>query len=195
MKYTAEELSKLIFIDKKSYKEIGRIYNVSDTYIKKVASSLGIPLPRRSKFPDGWVPANKGSRKIKYCRVCNIEMDYWGKKYCSIKCQQQEKSKKHYENFMTNNDEYCRSNYSPSVFKSYFLIDQNNKCAICNMEDIWNEKKLIFILDHIDGNAANNKRDNLRLVCPNCDSQLDTYKSKNKNSARKERYLLNYKNI
>lgn len=32
--------------------------------------------------------------------------------------------------------------------------------------------------------AANNKRDNLRCICPNCDSQLDTYKSKNKNGAR-----------
>ena len=32
---------------------------------------------------------------------------------------------------------------------------------------------LVFILDH----ASNNKRDNLS---PNCDSQLDTYKSKNK---------------
>lgn len=41
-----------------------------------------------------------------------------------------------------------------------------------------------MILDHIDGNAANNVRNNYRCVCPNCDSQLDTYKSKNKNGAR-----------
>jgi hypothetical protein len=42
----------------------------------------------------------------------------------------------------------------------------------------------VFILDHIDGKASNNRRDNLRCICPNCDSQLDTYKSKNKNSDR-----------
>lgn len=44
-----------------------------------------------------------------------------------------------------------------------------------------------MVLDHIDGDASNNTRENFRCVCPNCDSQLDTYKSKNKNSARTNR--------
>jgi hypothetical protein len=65
------------------------------------------------------------------------------------------------------------------------LLD--NKWSICGISS-WNNKKLNLELDHIDGNAANNKRENLRCICPNCDSQLDTYKSKNKNSARTYRY-------
>ena len=69
-------------------------------------------------------------------------------------------------------------------YKKYFLFEQDNKCAICGINNIWNDKPVIFVLDHIDGNADNNNRDNLRLVCPNCDSQLDTFKSKNKKSAR-----------
>ena len=52
------------------------------------------------------------------------------------------------------------------------------------MSRIWNNKPINFILDHIDGDASNNWKDNLRLICPNCDSQLDTYKSRSKNSAR-----------
>ena len=75
-------------------------------------------------------------------------------------------------------------------YKKYFLEEQNHRCAICGLKDEWNGKTLVFILDHIDGNADNNNRENLRLICPNCDSQLDTFKSKNKNSARAK-----YRNI
>ena len=81
-----------------------------------------------------------------------------------------------------------KSNFRIDYFKKDILKEQDGKCDICKIEDNWNNKKLVFVLDHIDGDASNNKRDNLRCVCPNCDSQLDTYKSKNKNSARKDRY-------
>ncbi|BBH17026.1 hypothetical protein Back2_13130 [Nocardioides baekrokdamisoli] len=40
-------------------------------------------------------------------------------------------------------------------------------------------------------NASNNHRDNLRLVCPNCDSQLPTFKARNRGQGRawrKQRY-------
>lgn len=59
-------------------------------------------------------------------------------------------------------------------------------CSLCGIK-YWKGKELVLILDHIDGDASNNKKDNLRFVCPNCDSQLPTFKSKNKNSARKSR--------
>ena len=78
-----------------------------------------------------------------------------------------------------------RGNYSPRSFKKDFLKEQDNKCAICGSPPEWNGKTLVFVLDHIDGDASNNIRENLRMVCPNCDRQLPTFKSKNKHSTRR----------
>jgi hypothetical protein len=52
---------------------------------------------------------------------------------------------------------------------------------------MWEGKLLGTILDHIDGNPSNNNRDNVRLICPNCDSQLPTYKGRNRGNGRYER--------
>lgn len=41
-----------------------------------------------------------------------------------------------------------------------------------------------FVLDHVDGDSGNNTRPNLRLVCPNCDSQLPTFKARNRGKGR-----------
>ena len=80
-------------------------------------------------------------------------------------------------------------------YKSPIIIEeQNNVCAICGCEQIHNGKPLVFVLDHIDGDASNNRRENLRCICPNCDSQLDTYKSKNKKSSRNYYRFGGYKN-
>lgn len=73
------------------------------------------------------------------------------------------------------------------AIREYILTQQHNKCAICGIDNSWNGQILNFVLDHIDGDASNSCRENLRLVCPNCDSQLPTFKSRNKNSARNAR--------
>ena len=55
--------------------------------------------------------------------------------------------------------------------RSYLLEVQGSACAICGCPTTWQGQELRLVLDHADGDASNNQRANLRLVCPNCDSQ------------------------
>jgi RNA polymerase subunit RPABC4/transcription elongation factor Spt4 len=99
-----------------------------------------------------------------------------------------------YNYYLNNQKEFEKIIITGRFLKKHILKEQNNCCDICKNKNEWNGKPIVFVLDHINGDASNNRRENIRLVCPNCDSQLDTFKSKNKNSSRKERYFLNYKN-
>lgn len=53
-------------------------------------------------------------------------------------------------------------------------------CFICCLPPIWNNEPMPLILDHINGINNDNRLTNLRFVCSNCDSQLSTYKARNK---------------
>ena len=54
-----------------------------------------------------------------------------------------------------------------------------NKCEVCGISN-WNGKEISMQLDHIDGDSHNHLLDNLRMICPNCHSQTETYCGKNK---------------
>jgi hypothetical protein len=53
------------------------------------------------------------------------------------------------------------------------------ECSVCKTFE-WNGNPLSLQLDHIDGDSSNHLLENLRLICPNCHSQTDTWCGKNK---------------
>lgn len=60
------------------------------------------------------------------------------------------------------------------------------KCAMCEL-DSWLGKKLVLRLDHINGDITNYTKENLRLLCHNCDSLTDFYCGKNNKKKRKQK--------
>jgi transposase-like protein len=67
--------------------------------------------------------------------------------------------------------------YSRYHLKSRLLKDGllKNECSICKSSAEWNGKSIVMILDHINGNNVDNRLENLRMLCPNCNSQQSTF--------------------
>lgn len=54
------------------------------------------------------------------------------------------------------------------------------RCEVC-LNSEWMGRSIPLEIDHIDGNNANNDRSNLRVLCPNCHAQTDTYRNRKRN--------------
>jgi 5-methylcytosine-specific restriction endonuclease McrA len=67
----------------------------------------------------------------------------------------------------------------PSVVLKRRLISESlleNKCSIqeCGLTE-WCGRPIVLVLDHINGVNNDNRLENLRFLCPNCNSQQDTF--------------------
>lgn len=68
-----------------------------------------------------------------------------------------------------------------SKYKNLIISQKGYKCEECGLTD-WKNKAISLELDHIDGNHQNNDLKNLRLLCPNCHSQTNTFRGRNINT-------------
>lgn len=94
------------------------------------------------------------------------------------------------KDILVENSKY-KSNYNLKnrLFKEGI---KSNKCEICGLEDEWNGVEIKMQLDHINGINTDNRLENLRIICPNCHSQTETFCGKNnskKFKKKKEREL------
>ena len=70
--------------------------------------------------------------------------------------------------------------------KRYLFEKYNYKCSRCGWSEV-NPFTLTIPLEieHIDGNAKNNREDNLILLCPNCHSLTKTYRGANRGNGNR----------
>jgi Zn finger protein HypA/HybF involved in hydrogenase expression len=132
----------------------------------------------------------ESSRGLSNCVNCGSELKPRQTKFCKPSCQKELQRSELIAEWLKTGTAIVSSRKSHYI-RQYILEEQNHTCAICPTGVKWFGKGLTLILDHIDGNSENSARSNLRLICPNCDSQLDTYKAKNKGNgrhSRRERY-------
>lgn len=82
------------------------------------------------------------------------------------------------------------SSHSRLTVKRYIL--KHNlipyKCDCCGFEGKWQNKELVLVLDHINGVPNDHRLENVRFLCPNCNSQQETFSGKN-NKKEKNRCI------
>ncbi len=88
---------------------------------------------------------------------------------------------------MIKNSTYDRGNLKKRLLKDGIL---KNECKICKQLPEHNNQKLVMVLDHINGVSNDHRLENLRLLCPNCNSQQKTFAGKNSKKEKKKYYCI-----
>lgn len=105
----------------------------------------------------GNVPWNKGHRN-------STRSDYWKNKFPLDK-------------IFVENSTYSRHSLKARILEENLI---KYECEFCKIGPIWCGKSMPLLLDHKNGINNDNRLENLRFVCSNCDTQLPTYKARNR---------------
>lgn len=123
------------------------------------------------------------------CVVCGKKLVNRQKKFCSNQCQANQVSHEVVARWLEGSDSGLNTeSLTKPAIRRWLIERAGGKCEICG----WNQINPVtglspLVVDHINGDYKHNVPDNLRILCPNCDSLQPTYKALNEGKGRKMR--------
>ena len=124
-------------------------------------------------------------RKTNPCNQCGkIMVGRTQKKFCSMECHKKCLHKRAVDKIESGT--YKSSFSGNKMLKRYLIENKGNKCEKCNNSK-WMGENIPLNVHHEDGDATNNKPENLKLLCLNCHGLTKNFGRKNK-STRTYRY-------
>src|SRR5579862_1177602 len=111
-------------------------------------------------------------------------------RFCSQQCQIDFQYERYIEMWMSGEIDGTTTSFDkPSAhIRRYLMRAGGERCTVCG----WSERnprtgRVPLHVDHIDGDARNNRPENLRLLCPNHHALTETYGKSNVGRGRKGR--------
>ena len=131
---------------------------------------------------------SKRPKRFYFCTACNKQIHRADRQYCSVKCQCDSYYNQYVARWKQGLEDGNRGITTRLVsghLRRYLQGKFKDKCSRCDWSKK-NPKTLVVPLEinHIDGNAENNKEENLELICPNCHSLTPHFRNLNKGNGR-----------
>jgi len=82
------------------------------------------------------------------------------------------------EQIMVEDSPYSRGNLKARIIREGVLPSRCQGEG-CEVGTTWKGKPMVLVLDHINGKNNDHRKENLRFLCPNCNSQTPTFSGRN----------------
>ncbi len=174
---TRQQVERLLN-EGRSNAEVARILAISKTTVSYHARKLGVPPDPRFSNRVDWTAVQKAHDEGMSVRQCARHFGFHKGSWHKAVQRGSIKPRSHLipiEELLVKGRRTNRSHLKSRLISAGL---KENRCEECGITS-WLGSPLSMQLHHVNGDGADNRLENIQLLCANCHSQTDTYGGRN----------------